>query len=159
MGLNYRILSDKKNIVLNSDYEGNDKVQCVDLLSTSFNKYHTDLYKPVVVERDYIARPDLISLAIYGTDKYADVICKLNGISNPFELNENTVLYCPLPNAINNFFTTAEDLVDVIYDNDETIGKRLSTTQKTKNSEHNAFEQTIGTQNYVIDRIHNLIYY
>lgn len=44
------------------------------------------------------ARPDLVSLRVYGEDTYQDQICKINGISNPYSLNVDDVLF--IPNAV-----------------------------------------------------------
>lgn len=43
----------------------------------------------------YAMRPDLISMAMYGTDEYAEYILKFSGISNPFSLCEEDVLKIP----------------------------------------------------------------
>lgn len=44
------------------------------------------------------ARPDLVSIRIYGDDSYQDQICKVNGISNPYSLNVDDPLV--IPNAV-----------------------------------------------------------
>lgn len=41
------------------------------------------------------ARPDLVSIRVYGEDTYQDQICKTNGISNPYSLNVDDVLVIP----------------------------------------------------------------
>ena len=90
--LDYNILSQKPNItvVKNGEY-----VTYKDLLSQTYNGNFIQGGRIVYVEKYYTARPDLISLAVYGDDKYGDIICKRNGISNPFELNEGMYLYTP----------------------------------------------------------------
>lgn len=47
------------------------------------------------VTKQYVMRPDLISLAFYGSENYADFIMKYNDISNPFSINEDDVLVIP----------------------------------------------------------------
>ena len=98
--LNYIILNNKALM----QFQDNDGTYMYgsDLLSESFFSIENDTkgwYETLkktctfcVVSKEYIARPDLVSLAFYKTDEYADIICKVNGISNPFELNENMVL-------------------------------------------------------------------
>ena len=87
--LNYDILHNKPTIDINGE-EG------LDLLTKSLNFVDgTQQGNFLQVNEYYVARPDLISLAVYGDDRYADIICKLNGISNPFELNEKMVLFIP----------------------------------------------------------------
>ena len=58
------------------------------------------------VSDDYVARPDLRSLAVYGTDQYADILCKINGISNPFELNAGMILLIPNLSNLTFFYKT-----------------------------------------------------
>jgi len=41
------------------------------------------------------ARPDLVSVRVYGEDSYQDQICKVNGISNPFSLDLDDTLVIP----------------------------------------------------------------
>lgn len=41
------------------------------------------------------ARPDLVSIRVYGEDTYQDQICKMNGIPNPYALNVDDVLVIP----------------------------------------------------------------
>jgi hypothetical protein len=41
------------------------------------------------------ARPDLVSVRVYGEDSYQDQICKTNGISNPYSINVDDVLVMP----------------------------------------------------------------
>lgn len=91
--LEYPILYKKPTVTL---YKDGEKYEMIDLLSKVYNG-DADIYGNTFrVTKEYIARPDLISFAIYGTDKYGDMICKVNGISNPFELNENMLIFAPL---------------------------------------------------------------
>ena len=85
--LNYVTLLNKSTIY--SEYLGEEVLS---LLDETFIIPETFSFNVFQVTKDYIARPDLISNDAYGDTMYADVICKLNGISNPFELNENMAL-------------------------------------------------------------------
>lgn len=91
--LNYPTLSHKKNITI---YKDGEKFEMIDLLSKTYNGDANLFGNYFEVTKEYIARPDLISLAAYGSDAYADLICKVNEISNPFELNEGMVIFVPL---------------------------------------------------------------
>lgn len=95
--MNYRILANKPEIEIVKDGE---RTEMKDLLAKSFSGSADNLGHFVKVNKYYVARPDLLSFALYGTDMYADVICKINGISNPFELNEGMVVLCPLQSFI-----------------------------------------------------------
>ena len=86
--LDYRLIDYKATLTK----DGNTYI---DLLSKVWQNKTPSTGKVIVVNEFYVARPDLISLALYGSDEYADVLCKLNGISNPFELNENDLIFCP----------------------------------------------------------------
>lgn len=41
------------------------------------------------------ARPDLVSIRVYGQDTYQDTICKMNGISNPYSIDIGDALIIP----------------------------------------------------------------
>ena len=79
--LDYRLINSKPLITIND-------VSYKDLLAKTFNDNRGYYPQVIIVNEYYVARPDLISLAMYGDDKYADVICKINGILN---------LLCHLP--------------------------------------------------------------
>ena len=89
----------KKNQI-KSDYLGE---VIFDLLSQTFGLPKEFDFNVLVVSKEYIARPDLIALDAYGDTMFADVICKVNGISNPFELNEGMYLILPVPEDILKF--------------------------------------------------------
>ena len=117
--LDYNILNQKPTITTVKDGE---YVTYKDLLSQTYNGRFIHGGRIVEVEEYYIARPDLISLAIYGDDKYADIICKINGISNPFELNKGTWLYAPDISVVTSLFTGTK------------IGDDILAEYKTKNN-------------------------
>lgn len=153
--LDYKILEYKKRLTRNNE-------TYIDLLSKSFNdnlKYSRQL---VIVNKHYVARPDLLSLAVYGDDRYADVICKINGISNPFEMNEDDVLILPDMNFIQqyakSFDTSGSELVSK-DDNDDEILKVKNTMQKRPNERRSSNEQLVGQSNYVIDKSLGIILY
>lgn len=113
----------------------------------------------IEVTDEYVARPDLVSLAVYGSDKYADIICKINGISNPFELNSGMELIIPNLNEIQQVFIYGKKSSVVNDDKTTHISKTTKTNQKAKNSDRKPSEQTIGEYNFTIDRINKIIYY
>lgn len=41
------------------------------------------------------ARPDLVSMRMYGSQDYQDELCKMNGISNPYSLDVEDALVVP----------------------------------------------------------------
>ena len=59
--------------------------------------------------RDYAARPDLVSQTVYGTDMYGDVISKANGWGNPLEFPDDGVIFVPDILDIPKFFYNEPD--------------------------------------------------
>lgn len=107
---------------------------------------------------DYVARPDLVSQYLYNTTKYTDVICKLNGISNPFELNSDMLLVCPLGEYVADFYLPAErDDVDdstlVDTDSNKPIQKQVNDKSRSAN------DSIIGDRRFDINKENNTIVY
>lgn len=127
-----------------------------------WNALFQDL-RPVVVKEDYIARPDLISQAVYGTDKYADLICKLNGISNPFELNEDMVLLLPGRDKIDSMAVNTGQACETIESDNtaqtENIASSDRDNRKLLNEKRSPNEATVNDVNYVIRKDLGLVFY
>ena len=87
--LDYKILKNKGKLYKKNSNGTTEEF--LDLLTKSCNSMDSTAGDIIIVNKHYIARPDLISLAVYGSDEYADLICKYNSISNPFELKEKNV--------------------------------------------------------------------
>ena len=105
--IEHKVLTDKS--VIYSKYL-NESIYC--LTDPTFAIPDSYSYEHLYVTDKYIARPDLLSKDVYGSMEYADLLCKLNGISNPFELNAGMVLKIPSPDCISDFryFPEKEDL-------------------------------------------------
>jgi len=153
--LDYRILANKNKINL----KGED---VYDLLSgKSFVDMKLSNGNFVVVNKYYVARPDLISLACYGEDMYGDIICKVNGISNPFELNEDDLLFIPSIDFVREntkvLNSQNNDLIDDA-DNEEIVQK-VSSYQKKPTDERTPNQQLVGDKNFVVDKSLGLVFY
>ena len=116
------------------------------------NEYQYELFQ---VTEKYIARPDLISTDIYGSIDHADVICKLNGISNPFELNAGMVLVIPSPDCVIDF---------VQFPTDNNVDSRLLGASnkpkgKKKKEPRKANEALITDTRFKIDRENGVVIY
>lgn len=150
--LDYKIINYKKIVEHNSQ-------TYIDLMSKSFNNNLKPTGALLIVSKDYIARPDLISQAYYQDDKYGDIICKVNGISNPFELNEGDVLLIPpfeyILNCSKNFDMGASEFIN----DDDEISKKESSFQKKKSDKRTANEQLVNSPNYVIDKTMGIVFY
>lgn len=147
--LNYSILDLKTPF--HSDYL-NDLVY--NMLDYTFQIPQNYSYNIFEVTSDYIARPDLISYNAYGDSSYADVICKLNGISNPFELNTGMKIILPTPDDIQNFIIEPS-----IKDKDENWGPNIVSKSKTKTSKRQANEAIVGDTRFKIDKANRIIIY
>lgn len=150
--LDYKIINYKPLITK----DGNTYI---DLLASTYDGTNIGTGTVIIVEKMYVARPDLISLAVYGTDEYGDLLCKVNGISNPFELNENDILFCPSPDIIIDAYKYNSVVSDIIKNPDDNIGVKFSSFQRPKNSKRLPNEQIDGENNFVIDKSLGLVFY
>ena len=136
------------------------KVSYKDLLCHTLNDEESvfEGIEFIRVIADYVARPDLISLAVYGTDQYADILCKINGISNPFELNEGMILLIPNLSTITFFYKSRS--ASATFESDSTpISSTKKNFQKTKAERRSPAEQTVGSKNFVVDLSNKMIIY
>lgn len=158
--LDYSILKGKANIELPYDYLTGATTKCKDLLSKVIDTDNIQINdcNIVTVTKDYVARPDLVSLAVYGNDMYADIICKVNGISNPFELNAGMILVIPDFASIIQLCKSAKSL-ETLNNSSEYISKSIKTNQKTKKDSRSPAEQLVGENTFIIDRTNKLVYY
>ena len=106
------------------------------------------------VDKSHIARPDLISYMLYGDDRYGDVICKLNGISNPFELNDGMTILVPSDEDITKFIYRDDFNDDLENDVESEKPKPKSKKEKRKPN-----EAVIGDTRFKIDNTKRVIIY
>ena len=156
--LNYASLSSKPEMSRQIDGK---KVNYKDLLCHTLNDEEPVFEGITFIEviEDYVARPDLISLAVYGDDKFGDLICKYNGISNPFEMNENDVLLIPDFNEFGKFIDKSEKKSELVSDSSEIIRDKKYKFQKEKDEKRAPADSVIGEENYVIDKSLGVIFY
>lgn len=163
--LDYNILKIKPIISLPCNYDEESKstgtVRCLDLLAAPVNSdakmsYQNDV---IIVNEYYVARPDLISLAVYGDDKYADIICKFNGISNPFEINEDMVIQLPNAIDIQNVISESHEGPCELIKPDSSIKKNKTNLIKKRDAARSPSQATYGDKNYIIDKANGLVIY
>jgi len=63
-----------------------------------------------VVKPEEEMRIDLISFQYYGTEDYLDILCKFNGISNPFSLDKGQLI--KVPKSPGKYYIDTEDIID-----------------------------------------------
>lgn len=152
MPLMYKTLLFKTEI--NSDYL---QERLYNMLDTTFIIPNTYGYNVVEVDKEYIARPDLISYQAYGDTMYADVICKLNGISNPFELNEGMMLIIPAPEYIDDFVQRPNLLEKEQSTTDG--GDSMIPSPKKKNEKRKANQAVVDDSRFKIDKASKIVIY
>ena len=135
---------------INSEYLGEEMINLLDKTFVIPSYYNYNIFE---VTEKYIARPDLISYDAYGDEMYADVICKLNGVSNPFELNKGMKLILPSPEHIMNFIVrpSSDDI-----EADDKLNKPIA---KQKNEKRKPNEAIVGDRRFKIDRTSGIIIY
>lgn len=120
-------------------------------------------YIPYKLTSDYKMRPDLISISGFGTDEYTEIILKLNGIINPFSVDENDVILMPniddvTPNLVDNKNKTNYD--NIIKSN---TNKYLDKSKIPSNSvsntdyENQNIGKNISSVNYSPDNTSSII--
>ena len=161
MALTYTILNKKRQIFKKSNFEGTKTVECIDLLSRSLNWVPISSPEIIPVPKEYVARPDLIALAVYGSDEYADIICKVNGISNPFELGEGQILICPDVSDLENML--AEPCASNVFLTDTKNESMLNTVKNNKKKpteKRSPNEATVFDKNYTyVEGLNGLVFY
>lgn len=134
---------------IKSDYLGEEIYNLLDKTFIIPQSYSYNIFE---VTPEYIARPDLISYDAYGDVMYTDVLCKLNGISNPFELNEGMKLIIPSPEDIINFIIRPENSENELNNTDKPIAKQ-------KQSKRKANEAVVGDSRFKIDASTGVVIY
>lgn len=126
----------------------------IDLCDSTFQIPESYQYEILEVSERYVARPDILSKDIYGDTLYSDLLCKLNGISNPFELNKGMILVIPSPDCIMNFMKRIT-VDDTIFDNDSSTKPIV----KSKNEKRKANDAVIGDSRFKIDKSKGIVIY
>lgn len=139
-----RVLLNKKEY--DSPYIGEKIVNLLDKTFEILGPYDATVME---VSEEYIARPDLLAFDIYGDSMYADIICKINGISNPFELNEGMYLIIPSIDSLDNFV--------VIPTNIES--KQYKPEPKKNTDRRKPSDATQGNTRFTIDELSKVIRY
>lgn len=146
----HTVLNNKK--IIKSDWL---QEAVINLTDKSFRIPETYQYEIIEVSEKYIARPDLLSFDVYGDILYSDLLCKLNGISNPFELNKGMFVIVPSPDCIMDFmYTPTDEESDVNANN-----SNAKPVAKKKNEKRKANESILGDSRFNIDKNKRIIIY
>lgn len=134
-----------------SDTLGEDVINMLDktfVIPRSFS------FNVVTITDDFIARMDLVSKQLYGDPDYADILCKLNGISNPFELNSGTEIIVPVISDIAQFYYKESPLE--LESTDASKGLPVAKSKQEKRAPN---EAVIGDKRYKVDSTRKVIIY
>lgn len=132
-----------------SDYVGEEMVDLLDKTFQIPKGYNVTLG---LIEPEYEARPDLVAAEIYGVDSYASELFKLNGPSNPFEVNAGQYILVPSMDAISEFDVFPSPLWK--KDAYATKPKPKAKTEKRKPN-----EAVVGDKRFNVDKLSKIIIY
>lgn len=124
------------------------------LLDKTFEIPDDFMFDVIKLNPNYIARPDLLSYDLYGTDEYMDIICKINGISNPFEMNGEDTIVVPSASDISKF-----NIQPILLETDEDKNKYNDPKSKQKNEKRKPNETVIGDKRFTIDLKKRVVIY
>ena len=124
--------------------------EIVDLLGNTFQIPPEYNYEVVQVDPGYEARPDLVSYEIYDDDFYSDILLKLNGPSNPFELNDNYIIV-PTMDYVDEF----HQIPSKLWDSQKTYKPK----PKARNAKRKPNEAIVGDKRFNIDSNSKIVIY
>lgn len=140
-----------KKEIFHSEYLDED---IVDLLSGTFridSKYQS---RTVHIDPGYESRWDLIAEKALGDDIYHDVLLKLNGHSNPFEVFEGQIILLPTEDEVNNFFQNPSKEWS-----EAGLGNIFRPKPKAKNEKRKPNEAVVGDKRFNIDQLSKIVIY
>ena len=135
---------------LRSDYLTED---VYNLLDKTFEIPDHFSFQVLEVDEEYIARPDLIAYDAYGDTKYTDLICKLNGISNPFELNQGRKLILPDVQYLDGFYPAP------VPEEKESLVNHTPVPVSKQFKKRKANQAIVGDRRFKIDSTNGIIIY
>ena len=99
-------------------YTVGDGIEVVDLADTIFNpnvsaKHLYSIYK---ISKEYDMRPDLVSMALYGTTDYTEMVLKYSMINNPFAIEAGDMVFASSLTSIYNAVKDVEYKKTVMFD-------------------------------------------
>lgn len=98
-----------KNIFTTSAGDG-----IVDLISSTFSfAKDSGIAQSVIrVQDEEAMRPDLVSVRVYSDQQYYEALMKYNGISNPFSLAPNDILFVPPFKSLEKMMVAPTKVID-----------------------------------------------
>lgn len=99
-------------------YMVGDNIEVVDLGDTIFNPNVSSnhLYSIYKVSKEYDMRPDLVSMSLYGTTDYTEMVLKYSMINNPFAIEAGDLIFASSLTSIYNAVKDVEYEKSVVFD-------------------------------------------
>lgn len=85
---------------------------------------------------EHVARPDLIAIAEYRNQDYTEHILKMNGISNPFSLDGNTILLIYEPEGLDGLKSSYKTTGVLLSENEHEITNQTSDFKPTSEQQN-----------------------
>lgn len=85
-----------------------DEISRIDFLENNFEVFYGDetigIQSAIIIDEEFLCRPDLISWREYGQVDYVDIILKFNQITNPFSMDLGDIILIPVLETVNKFY-------------------------------------------------------
>ena len=146
-------LSVNKKIFNPNSSDQSKSIGIWDLTQASVN-YDIDFMnsrKVFRVSSDLVMRPDLISLYQIGDSQYCGSMMKVNGISNPFSIDEGRLLFILSPEMIKKTYDRKKDEIS----GQSTSQQNSPLDNLKKAQEDKAFKVSPGRKNFLDKTIKN----
>lgn len=137
--------------IYHSEYLDED---IVDLLGRTYTIPDSYQCQIIQVDPGYEGRMDLVSDKLYGDDIYSDIINRLNGPGNPFEVNEDTYMVVPMIDDVTGFVHRP----DLTW-NEEMRPARRNPQPKARRDKRKPNEAVIGDKRFNIDPQSKVVIY
>ena len=109
-------------------------------------------YQIIEVSERSQGRPDLLSYDLYGDTMYGGLLCKLNNIPNPFEMNAGDRIVAPTATYLDRFIVMPTSNEDEPATTDTPKPKR-------KNEKRKPNEAIVGDKRFKVDTERRLVIY
>lgn len=113
--------------------------------SISYENINVSSRKLFIVTEDLRMRPDLISTYQIGDDTMAGSLMKINGISNPFAIDEGQYMVIPTPGLVKNTYMSKKTK----NSSQSTSNENTTLDQLKKSQENKIFKVSSGRQKFL----------
>ena len=127
----------------------------VDLLGATFDIPRSYSFAIVPIEDGYDGRADLIADAIYNDEMYQEILTRVNGPGNPFEMISGQIMVVPTTDMLDDFIQEPAKEWSEQY-----LAKQAAKPKpKARNEKRKPNEAVIGDKRFNIDTQSKIIIY